>query len=101
MRRGEIPIIGVNTLQEEGRLEYEPLRVDPEVRRRVMERLEEYRRQRDQAKVKHLLSKLAEEAERLDVNLFPTVLECVRAGTTLGEISGTLRDVWGEWHPEF
>ena len=70
-------------------------RVDPEVRRRVIERLEEYRRQRDRTKVEHLLSRLAEEAERSEVNLFPTVLECVRAGTTLGEISDTLRDVWG------
>ncbi len=101
VEKGEVPVIGVNVLQEEEALEYEPLKVDPEVRRRVIERLEGYRRERDRTKVEHLLSKLAEEAEKPDVNLFPTVLECVRAGATLGEISGTLRDVWGEWHPEF
>lgn len=101
VEKGEVPIIGVNTLQEEEVLEYEPLRVDPEVRRRVIERLEGYRKGRDRTRVGHLLSKLAEEAERPDVNLFPTILQCVKAGATLGEISGTLRDAWGEWHPEF
>jgi methylmalonyl-CoA mutase N-terminal domain/subunit len=101
VEKGEVPIIGVNTLQEEEEMEYEALKVDPEVRRRVIERLKGYREKRDGNRVEHLLSKLADEAERKDVNLFPVILECVRAGATLGEISGILRDVWGEWHPEF
>jgi methylmalonyl-CoA mutase N-terminal domain/subunit len=29
----------------------------------------------------------------------PAILEAVRADATLGEICGTLRDVFGDYHP--
>ena len=52
------------------------------------------------------LAKLMEAAELLEEqgvasapNLLPPLLEATRAGSTLGEICGGLRQVWGEYRP--
>jgi methylmalonyl-CoA mutase N-terminal domain/subunit len=34
-----------------------------------------------------------------DENLMPLLITCVENDVTLGEISHTLRDVWGEYKP--
>jgi methylmalonyl-CoA mutase N-terminal domain/subunit len=38
-------------------------------------------------------------AARGDEALMPVIVEAVRARATLGEISDTLRDAWGEYRP--
>ncbi len=73
------------------------LKVNPAVRERVINRLNEYRKNRDNTKMERALNELRKAAEREDVNLMPYILEAVRSGATLGEISGALREVWGEW----
>lgn len=97
VERGEIPIIGVNIFVEQEMPRIKILKVDPAVRERVIARLNEYRKSRDMVKVERVLGELRKSAEKEDVNLMPCILEAVRAGATLGEISGTLREVWGEW----
>ncbi|HIP57137.1 MAG TPA: methylmalonyl-CoA mutase [Ignisphaera aggregans] len=97
VERGEIPIVGVNIFVEQEMPRIKVLKVDPAVRERVIARLNEYRKSRDMVKVERALNELRRVAEREDVNLMPYILEAVRAGATLGEISGALREVWGEW----
>ncbi len=91
------PVIGVNVLMEEEEIKEKILKVDPEVRKKVTSRLEKLRRTRNNNKVSEALEKLRKAAESEEKNLFPFVLEAVKTGATLGEISGTLREVWGEW----
>ncbi|MEM3905208.1 MAG: methylmalonyl-CoA mutase family protein, partial [Sulfolobales archaeon] len=55
VEKGEIPIIGVNVLVEPGVPKVKILRVDPEVRRRVVERLSKFRSERDNVKVTRAL----------------------------------------------
>ncbi len=96
--KGEIPLIGVNKFVEASTpSEIKILKVNPEVRDKVIFRLNKLRSERDIQKVKRLLNELRRAAEREDVNLFPHILDAVKAKATLGEISGALRDVWGEW----
>jgi len=38
-----------------------------------------------------------EETARGTENLLPRILDCVEAYVTVGEISGRLRSVWGEY----
>lgn len=96
--RGEIPIIGVNTfVEEEEETRMKILKVDPKVRERVVSRVKALRVERDQVKVERVLNDVRKAAEKEDVNLFPYILEAVKARATLGEISGVLREVWGEW----
>ena len=73
------------------------LRVNPEVRERVVSRLKKLREERDDSKVRDALDRLRKVADEGEENLFPYILEAVKAKATLGEISGVLREVWGEW----
>ena len=94
---GEIPIVGINTFVEEEETKMKILRVDPEVRERVVSRLKKLREERDNSKVRDALDRLRKVADDGEENLFPYILEAVKAKATLGEISGVLREVWGEW----
>ncbi len=96
VEKGEIPFIGINMFVEEEEPKIKVLKVDPEVRERVVSRLRKLREERDPIKVRDALDKVRRVAEG-EGNLFPPILEAVKVKATLGEISGVLRDVWGEW----
>jgi len=96
--KGEIPIIGVNKfVEKEEEMKVKVLKVDPEVRERVISRLRKLKESRNEGRVKSLLDELRKIAEKDEANLFPHILKAVRHKATLGEISGVLREVWGEW----
>jgi methylmalonyl-CoA mutase N-terminal domain/subunit len=97
VEKGDVPIIGVNVLQEEGEAEMETMKVDPAARDRVIARLRELRDKRDQVRVESSLRELEKACEDPEVNLFPKVLSCMKAGCTVGEVSGVFRRSWGEW----
>ena len=89
-------VVGLNQFQ----IEEEPLRdilkIDPEVERYQKEKLAKVKKDRDDAKVKQCLAALKKAAQGTE-NLVPPILESVRAYATLGEISDTLREVFGEY----
>ena len=70
--------------------------VDPAVEAAAVERLAQWREQRDPADVEAALEALAAAASGTD-NLVPATLACARAGVTTGEWAGTLRQVFGEY----
>ncbi|CUS88254.1 Methylmalonyl-CoA mutase, partial [Candidatus Kryptonium thompsonii] len=61
-----------------------------------IERLKKLRKERDNGKVMLALKRLRESA-LLGENLIPPIIECVEAYATIGEISDTLREIWGEY----
>ena len=61
-------------------------------------RLAGSRRRRDQSRVTDALATLRAAAAGT-TPLMPPILDAVRARATLGEISDTLRDVWGVYRP--
>ncbi len=87
-------IVGVNKFQMKGEPLQDILRVKPEVETRQKERLKALRARRDNAQVKQAREKLSLAAQGSD-NLMPHILNAVRCYTTLGEISDTLREVFG------
>ncbi|MDG6935221.1 MAG: methylmalonyl-CoA mutase [Nitrososphaerota archaeon] len=93
---GQKPVIGINIFKEDEPENFEPLKIDPAARKKVISRLESLKRDRDGSRVSHSLSALTRAAEG-DDNLFEYILKAVEAGATVGEISGALRDVWGVW----
>ena len=97
VERGEIPIVGVNIFVEPEIPKVKILKVDPAARERVVSRLRKLRESRDQIKVRDALDRVRRAAEKDDVNIFTPIYEAVKVGATVGEISGVLRDVWGEW----
>lgn len=89
-------VVGVNKFTMEEKLPEELLKVDPEVENLQIEKLKKLKAKRDNTKVKEILEKI-EDAARTDKNLMPLILEAVKSYATLGEISDTLRKVFGEY----
>ena len=72
------------------------LRIRPELEQYQKEKLLKVKNERDNAKVKETLAALGKAARGKD-NIVPPILEAVRAYATIGEISDTLREVFGEY----
>ncbi len=89
-------IVGLNQFQ----IEEEPLRnilrIKPEVEQYQKEKLARVKKERNNTKVKETLADLKRTAQGT-ANLVPPILEAVRVYATLGEISDTLREVFGEY----
>jgi methylmalonyl-CoA mutase, N-terminal domain len=93
---GHTVIIGVNRFAEENRGVVKIQRIDPRIERLQVQQLTKFKKERSQAKAKNALSKLAISA-RKEKNLLDDILRAVRSGCTVGEISDTLRDAFGEY----
>ena len=93
---GEDVIVGVNKFTED---EEEPpgdlLKVDEEVEQNQIDKLREFKASRAMDEVESARESLRQAAESTD-NLMPHILRAVKKKVTLGEISDTLRDVFGE-----
>ena len=99
---GEMKVIGVNSFTE---TEPSPLTADldtaiqtpdPEAERAAIADIERWRAERDQSAVDEALDRLRAEA-KTDTNLMAATLDAVRAGATVGEWAGALREVFGEY----
>jgi methylmalonyl-CoA mutase, N-terminal domain len=93
---GHTVIIGVNRFAEENRGVVKIQRIDPRIERLQVQQLTKFKKERSQAKAKNALAKLAISA-RKEKNLLDDILRAVRSGCTVGEISDTLRDAFGEY----
>jgi methylmalonyl-CoA mutase N-terminal domain/subunit len=74
----------------------ELLKVDPALEEKQRQRLRELRAGRDKTKVENVLRVLNHKAQR-EENLMPILIDCALCQVTLGEISDTLRKIWGEY----
>jgi methylmalonyl-CoA mutase N-terminal domain/subunit len=72
------------------------LRIPPHVEREQLARLETVRQGRNRQKVKQSLDKLFDDADK-NRNLMPTIVEALKAYSTIGEITDVLRSVYGEY----
>jgi len=89
-------VVGVNRFQIEEEPPVNVLRIDPALEQAQIERVRALRERRDTQAATAAIAKL-EHAATTDENLLPRILECVEAYATVGEISNTLRRVWGEY----
>ena len=95
-RTGQDIVVGVNKYVTEVVDDVDILRVDPESEERQLKRLGEFKSGRDQAGVDERLEALREVAGG-DGNLLPPIRESLRAGASIGEVCGAMRDVFGEY----
>ena len=89
-------IVGLNQFQAQDEPLTNILRVQPEAERYQKEKLSKIKRERNDLRVKETLAILKKAAHGTD-NLVPPVLEAVKVYATVGEISDTLREVFGEY----
>jgi methylmalonyl-CoA mutase N-terminal domain/subunit len=96
VNEGERVVVGVNKYRDEDEPTPEYFRVDQTMADRQREKLERLRDERDSAAADQALGRLRAAAEG-EENLMPAIIEAVHAYCTLGEISGTMREVFGEY----
>jgi methylmalonyl-CoA mutase cobalamin-binding domain/chain len=95
---GERPVIGVNKyVDEEEDQSVEVHRLDPESEKRQIRRLQETRASRDQTVAGQVLAALLDVAAHPEANLMPSTIAAVKAGLSMGEITGALREVFGSY----
>src|SRR3954464_2782609 len=92
---GEMIVVGVNrfSVQEEKAIPIQ--RIDEALERRQVERVRALRARRDAARWQAAMKTLKESAST-GANLVPVVIEAVEQSCTVGEISDSLREVFGE-----
>jgi methylmalonyl-CoA mutase N-terminal domain/subunit len=93
----EAVVVGVNryTVDEEKAVPIQ--RIDPGLEPKQVERVRALRARRDK-KAWEAALKQVEEAARSNDNLMPRIVAAVEANATVGEISDTMRRVFGEYH---
>ncbi|MDP6689431.1 MAG: acyl-CoA mutase large subunit family protein, partial [Alphaproteobacteria bacterium] len=102
VRSGEEKIVGVNAYQvdEETEIPIEPLpRPDPALIEAYLQRLADYKKNRDQDAVNWALENLATAANSDDANVYAKVVDAARAGATQGESIKVLRHELGFGQP--
>lgn len=93
---GERVVVGVNAFKASEEPKIQLYRPDPEVERCQVARVQELRARRDNAAVQAGLADLEKVARQGD-NTIESLIACVDAYATTGEICGALRRVWGRY----
>lgn len=94
-------VVGWNkyVIPEDKELEYKVFTVDPEVERKAIERIRDFRARRNQKKTEDALKRLNEAAYRVlegDYgHLMPAAIEAAKAKATIGEICNAFKEPFG------
>ena len=93
---GERKVVGVNAYTQDGDDEIPTLRVDPQLERKQVGRVEAVKTGRDATAVEASLTEL-KAAAATDRNLMPLFCDCARARATEGEMVAALQEVFGTY----
>ncbi len=101
MDEGSIKIVGVNCFNDEKETSkrVDTLKVSPLIEREAVEKIRAFRAKRSVGQVKEVL-KSVESGARSDANLQELILNAVQGGATLGEVSDSLRVVFGVYQEQ-
>jgi methylmalonyl-CoA mutase, N-terminal domain len=96
LEKGSEVVVGVNKYAQTNETPFETLKVSEKVSDEQVSRLKKFKSQRDHSLVQNHLSKITQAAKE-DQNLMPLFVEAVENNVTLGEISDSLRQVFGHF----
>ncbi|MBJ7355530.1 MAG: methylmalonyl-CoA mutase [Thermoleophilaceae bacterium] len=97
---GQDIVVGVNKYVDENEVPHEDfLKVDPQTEVDQVARLKTFKASRDQADVDAKLAAMLETA-RGSGNIMHPMREALKAGASIGEVCGVLRDEWGEYQED-
>jgi methylmalonyl-CoA mutase N-terminal domain/subunit len=89
-------IIGVNKYEDKNKNDPDLQKIDPKKVKDQIESLKRFKENRDNLQVIQKLKKLEESAKN-DINVMPDIISCIENDCTLGEISDSIRNVFGEY----
>lgn len=93
-------IVGVNKFKIDEKKPTGLLKIDESLAKKQIERLDNLRKIRDNRKIEHDIKMIKEAAKDETKNLIPPIIEAVSDYMTIGEISNTLRDIFGEYQEQ-
>ncbi len=96
LEAGERVIVGVNKFKSEDDEKPELLKIDMKIQEEQIKFLNKIRSERDNEKATQKLSSLEKAATGND-NLLPFIIDAVKAYCSVGEISNSMRKVFGEY----
>ena len=97
LETGEKVIVGMNKyIQKEEGLPIEILYIDDKAQKNQIASLKKIKEKRDEKKVQAALQRLRKAAEGKD-NLVPPIMEAVSLYATLGEVSDTMKEIFGTY----
>ncbi len=100
LEKGEQVVVGVSRFRAEGEKAEAPPVMGMQPEQEQIRKLAKLKRARSAERVQRSLAVL-ERASRGTDNLLPPILDAVEACATLGEISDTMRRVFGQYRPSF
>ena len=89
-------VVGVNCNIEENEELNSAMIIDNENELRQVNKLNNYKKNRDQEKILQELEKLRKVCEGND-NVMPSLIDALKSGATVGEVNGVMREVFGTW----
>lgn len=96
---GKRVVVGVNKFQDPNDLEPRINSLDSEIEGRQVNKLKEFKRNRDEIKVNRYIGKLVDAAQK-DENLMPLIISAVKNRVSLGEVSDAFEQVFGRYEPK-
>jgi methylmalonyl-CoA mutase, N-terminal domain len=90
-------VVGVNAYRQDDEVPLDILRIDPDLERKQIGRVQAVRARRESPAVQDALAALKQSAAREDANLMPGLLDAARAHVTEGEIVEALQEVFGAY----
>jgi len=93
---GEAVIVGVNKYVDNDYVRVPILKIDPEVERQQVARLRQMKKDRNAKRHGEALQAL-ENAAHEGANVMPNLIDCAKAGATVGEMMNTMANVFGRY----
>jgi methylmalonyl-CoA mutase, N-terminal domain len=90
-------VVGVNAYRQNDEVPLDILRIDPDLERKQIGRVQAVRARRESQAVEAALAVLKQSAADEKINLMPGLLDAARVHATEGEIVEALQHVWGDY----
>jgi methylmalonyl-CoA mutase, N-terminal domain len=95
--KGRLVRVGVNEFVDPDEPQIDILKIGPEIEEFQIDSVRRMRTDRDEEAARKALDRLQDAARDESENMMPPLIDCARAYCTEGEITGALRQVFGEY----
>ncbi len=89
-------IIGVNVYRVEEPDNIKIMKIDPRIEKEQIRRLKVFKKNRSKNKIKKCLDEIHRACDG-NINIIPSILNAVKEGATLGEVSDRMRNIFGNY----
>ena len=89
-------VVGMNQYRSSSKEQFDTQKIDESSIEDQLKRLKDFKENRDDASVQESLQAIRENAKDENTNLMPFIITAIESKATLGEISDSLREIFGQ-----